>query len=107
MCLIWYERVLLFAWETPYNFLNYLSGYLKYCLLFFSFHILKVDGLIRLMEGENTGPINIGNPGYTNSFSQKNRDQGLWVWFWLLVLKFVFCTKKQGGEKPCLTLCFF
>ncbi|KAL3654311.1 UDP-glucuronic acid decarboxylase 3 [Castilleja foliolosa] len=23
----------------------------------------KVDGLIRLMEGENTGPINIGNPG--------------------------------------------
>ncbi|KAL2596877.1 hypothetical protein AAZV13_11G128400 [Glycine max] len=23
-----------------------------------------VDGLIRLMEGENTGPINIGNPGY-------------------------------------------
>ncbi|KAL4610454.1 hypothetical protein ACB092_08G051300 [Castanea dentata] len=22
-----------------------------------------VDGLIRLMEGENTGPINIGNPG--------------------------------------------
>lgn len=25
--------------------------------------MLKVDGLIRLMEGENTGPINIGNPG--------------------------------------------
>lgn len=24
---------------------------------------MKVDGLIRLMEGENTGPINIGNPG--------------------------------------------
>ncbi|CAN1282967.1 UDP-glucuronic acid decarboxylase 3 [Linum perenne] len=24
---------------------------------------LRVDGLIRLMEGENTGPINIGNPG--------------------------------------------
>ncbi|KAL6538788.1 UDP-glucuronic acid decarboxylase 6 [Orobanche minor] len=24
---------------------------------------LTVDGLIRLMEGENTGPINIGNPG--------------------------------------------
>lgn len=23
----------------------------------------QVDGLIRLMEGENTGPINIGNPG--------------------------------------------
>lgn len=22
-----------------------------------------MDGLIRLMEGENTGPINIGNPG--------------------------------------------
>ncbi|KAI9072759.1 hypothetical protein K1719_045251 [Acacia pycnantha] len=22
-----------------------------------------VDGLIRLMEGENTGPINLGNPG--------------------------------------------
>jgi hypothetical protein len=28
------------------------------------FPMLKVDGLIRLMEGENTGPINIGNPGY-------------------------------------------
>lgn len=27
------------------------------------FQMLKVDGLIRLMEGENTGPINIGNPG--------------------------------------------
>jgi hypothetical protein len=26
--------------------------------------MLKVDGLIRLMEGDNTGPINIGNPGY-------------------------------------------
>ncbi|KAJ6432685.1 hypothetical protein OIU84_019848 [Salix udensis] len=25
--------------------------------------LLCVDGLIRLMEGENTGPINIGNPG--------------------------------------------
>lgn len=25
---------------------------------------VKVDGLIRLMEGENTGPINIGNPGW-------------------------------------------
>lgn len=24
----------------------------------------KVDGLIRLMEGKHTGPINIGNPGY-------------------------------------------
>ncbi|CAI0411367.1 unnamed protein product [Linum tenue] len=24
---------------------------------------LRVDGLIKLMEGENTGPINIGNPG--------------------------------------------
>ena len=23
----------------------------------------KVDGLIRLMEGEHTGPINLGNPG--------------------------------------------
>lgn len=29
---------------------------------FFFFHE-KVDGLIRLMEGEHTGPINIGNPG--------------------------------------------
>lgn len=28
------------------------------------FLMLKVDGLIRLMEGDNTGPINIGNPGY-------------------------------------------
>ena len=27
------------------------------------FETVKVDGLIRLMEGENTGPINIGNPG--------------------------------------------
>ena len=25
--------------------------------------MLKVDGLIRLMEGDNNGPINIGNPG--------------------------------------------
>lgn len=25
--------------------------------------MFKVDGLIRLMEGDNTGPINIGNPG--------------------------------------------
>lgn len=25
--------------------------------------MLKVDGLIRLMEGEHTGPINLGNPG--------------------------------------------
>ncbi|KAF3786123.1 UDP-glucuronic acid decarboxylase 3 [Nymphaea thermarum] len=24
---------------------------------------LEVDGLIRLMEGEHTGPINLGNPG--------------------------------------------
>lgn len=24
--------------------------------------MVKVDGLIKLMEGENTGPINIGNP---------------------------------------------
>ncbi|XWS28860.1 hypothetical protein CRYUN_Cryun25bG0107800 [Craigia yunnanensis] len=27
-----------------------------------------VDGLIRLMEGENTGPINIGNPGFPRNF---------------------------------------
>lgn len=33
-------------------------------LLAFHFSNLKVDGLIRLMEGDNTGPINIGNPGY-------------------------------------------
>lgn len=26
--------------------------------------MLKVDGLMRLMEGNHTGPINIGNPGY-------------------------------------------
>ncbi|KAE8671982.1 UDP-glucuronic acid decarboxylase 3 [Hibiscus syriacus] len=25
---------------------------------------IKVDGVIRLMEGENTGPFHIGNPGY-------------------------------------------
>ena len=25
--------------------------------------IFQVDGLIRLMEGGHTGPINIGNPG--------------------------------------------
>lgn len=32
------------------------------------FPMLKVDGLIRLMGGEHTGPINIGNPGsYTKS----------------------------------------
>ena len=24
---------------------------------------LKVEGLIRLMEGDSTGPINLGNPG--------------------------------------------
>jgi len=24
----------------------------------------KVDGLIRLMAGSDTGPINLGNPGY-------------------------------------------
>lgn len=29
----------------------------------FFVYMLKVDGLIRLMEGEHTGPINIGNPG--------------------------------------------
>lgn len=29
--------------------------------------MFQVDGLIRLMEGANTGPINIGNPGcFTN-----------------------------------------
>lgn len=32
------------------------------------FSILKVDGLIRLMEGEHTGPINLGNPG--NSYPE-------------------------------------
>ncbi|PWA58145.1 UDP-glucuronic acid decarboxylase 3 [Artemisia annua] len=31
------------------------------CFTFFSCY--KVDGLIQLMEGSNTGPINIGNPG--------------------------------------------
>jgi hypothetical protein len=25
--------------------------------------LVQVDGLIRLMEGDDTGPINIGNPG--------------------------------------------
>ncbi|GER31865.1 UDP-glucuronate decarboxylase [Striga asiatica] len=31
--------------------------------IFYKYNPVKVDGLIRLMEGDNTGPINIGNPG--------------------------------------------
>ena len=31
-----------------------------------------VDGLIRLMEGDDTGPINIGNPGLASSFQHLN-----------------------------------
>ena len=31
-----------------------------------------VDGLIRLMEGNDTGPINIGNPGPSSSFQHLN-----------------------------------
>jgi len=27
------------------------------------YEMSQVDGLIRLMEGPNTGPINLGNPG--------------------------------------------
>lgn len=35
-----------------------------------------VDGLMRLMEGDETGPINIGNPGMPRPF-----DQYLPLWF--------------------------
>ena len=44
---------------------------------FYDVKISMVDGLVRLMEGDNTGPINIGNPGYyTNPLSHNNRDYG-------------------------------
>lgn len=39
-----------------------------YVILFFLEIFLQVDGLIRLMEGENTGPINLGNPGNVVSY---------------------------------------
>ena len=78
MCLTWYARVQLFASETSIQLFQLLILVFELFLKTFFFpHILKVDGLIRLMEGDNTGPINIGNPGYyTNPLSHKNRDYG-------------------------------
>lgn len=44
--------------------------FLHFCLTWYFtqnfWHFIKVDGLIRLMEGDNTGPINLGNPGNFN-----------------------------------------
>ena len=48
----------------------------------FFVYMLKVDGLIRLMEGEHTGPINIGNPGYMISdFLTRNYMIVWFCWF--------------------------
>lgn len=56
MSLIWYVNELL-SWSLLlYEFAP--NAFFPLVL-----NTLKVDGLIRLMEGDNTGPINIGNPG--------------------------------------------
>ncbi|KAL6570953.1 UDP-glucuronic acid decarboxylase 5 [Orobanche gracilis] len=45
---------------------NFLAQAIRFCYcdgVSYGLVLPKVDGLIRLMEGDNTGPINIGNPG--------------------------------------------
>lgn len=52
-------------------------------LLHISLMYHQVDGLIRLMEGDNTGPINIGNPGNFHDYL---------VISWLAVVVYLFIT---------------
>lgn len=47
----------------------------------FSLWLLKVDGLMRLMEGEHTGPINLGNPGYWFIFVANLLHHSIWGWW--------------------------
>lgn len=64
MSLTWYAQSLLFGLFFCGGFNSSTNWVLVLLLTLKSlFPMLKVDGLIRLMEGENTGPINIGNPG--------------------------------------------
>lgn len=54
-----------FSFMCRFKHLDQLSAF---NVLIFNWWI-KVDGLIRLMGGDNTGPINIGNPGFSFAYS--------------------------------------
>ena len=56
----------------------------------------QVDGLIRLMEGENTGPINIGNPGIY-VLAQKSLESSLNPNMFLVIYLGVLSVHFQGN----------
>lgn len=63
------------------------------CIVFLGY---KVDGLIRLMEGDNMGPINVGNPGsYQNSIvdlSLRNKNYDTYLF---ISISYFVRTKKE------------
>ena len=65
------------VWESEYYSIDYhVVGWFHELIILF----VKVDGLIRLMQGENTGPINIGNPGSLLNY-MIIRDKPLITWY--------------------------
>jgi len=66
----------------------------------------QVDGLIRLMEGEHTGPINIGNPGeFVEPATPETGYHYVFILFlkeFLNLLLLILCSHIQVNS-PCLS----